>query len=160
METLIHHCMPGKGCLIMVPVGTPWEKVDHMNSVKPSVIYFWLMGYFIQFHQVDVINIHTKTSGHQTRVCNTDGEKLESFHHVFKKKHQKNLWSYIFHTCRLTKLDSWISCIIHKYYNIGCSRFLGIKLDVDTAVAITMPWWEELMKYSGIWMVFKSSNVI
>lgn len=47
------------------------------------------MGYFIQFHQVDVINIHTKTSGHQTRVCNTDGEKLESFHHVFKKKNTK-----------------------------------------------------------------------
>lgn len=25
------------------------------------------MGYFIQFHQVDVINIHTKTSGVQYR---------------------------------------------------------------------------------------------
>lgn len=67
---------------------------------------------------------------------------------------------YIFHTCSLAKLDSWISWIIHKYYNIGCLRFLGIKLDVDTAVAITIPWWDELMKYSGIWIVFKSSNVI
>lgn len=56
------------------------------------------MGYFIQFHQVDVINIHTKTSGHQTRVCNTDGEKLESFHHVFKKKKNKKPYGLIFFT--------------------------------------------------------------
>lgn len=56
------------------------------------------MGYFIQFHQVDVINIHTKTSGHQTRVCNTDGEKLESFHHVFKKKNHKKTYGLIFFT--------------------------------------------------------------
>lgn len=56
------------------------------------------MGYFIQFHQVDVINIHTKTSGHQTRVCNTDGEKLESFHHVFKKKNHKKPYGLIFFT--------------------------------------------------------------
>lgn len=161
METLIHHCMPGKGCLIMVPVGTPWEK-SSAHEFRETLCYILLINGLLHTISSSWCIKLTSTQKHLAfkHECAIQMERNWKASIMFKKKKKLWLWTYIFHTCSLAKLDSWISWIIHKYYNIGCLRFHGIKLDVDTAVAITIPWWDELMKYSGIWIVFKSSNVI